>query len=65
MSVKRYIDFLIEKKEIDGALGCAYVERYEWARFSNDEIPEERYREFMKIVLKLLGQLESDFVSQQ
>ncbi|CAH1765990.1 7367_t:CDS:2 [Entrophospora sp. SA101] len=58
MSVKRYIDFLIESKVIDDTLGHAYVERYEWARFSNDEIPEEKYREFMKIVLRLLRQLD-------
>ncbi|CAG8538113.1 4119_t:CDS:2, partial [Funneliformis mosseae] len=56
MSVQRYIDFLIEHK-IDRELGHAYVEGYERARFSDDEVPEEQYIKFMKLVLQLLRQL--------
>ena len=56
MSVQRYIDFLIENK-IDRELGHAYVEVYERARFSDDEVPEEQYIKFMKLVLQLLRQL--------
>ncbi|CAI2164810.1 300_t:CDS:2 [Funneliformis geosporum] len=56
MSVQRYIDFLIEHKKIDRELGHAYVEGYERARFSDDEVPEEQYIKFMKLVLQLLRQ---------
>ena len=56
MSVQRYIDFLIENK-IDRELGHAYIEGYERARFSDDEVPEEQYIKFMKLVLQLLRQL--------
>ncbi|CAG8651486.1 13053_t:CDS:2, partial [Acaulospora colombiana] len=57
MSVQRFIDFLIEHKIIDRNLGHAYVEGYEMARFSDEEIPEEQYTEFMKLVLQLLRKL--------
>ncbi|CAG8432878.1 4707_t:CDS:10 [Diversispora eburnea] len=52
MSVKRFIEFLVENKAIDYNLGYAYVEGYEKARFSEDEILEENYTEFMKLVLR-------------
>ncbi|CAG8572735.1 10790_t:CDS:2 [Cetraspora pellucida] len=57
MSVQRYIDFLIEHRAIDRGLGHAYVECYERARFSEDEISQEQYTEFMKLVLQLLRRL--------
>ncbi|CAG8446967.1 16824_t:CDS:2, partial [Acaulospora morrowiae] len=57
MSAQRFIDFLIENKAIDRNLGHAYVEGYERARFSDEEIPEEQYTEFMKLVVQLLRKL--------
>ncbi|RHZ77636.1 hypothetical protein Glove_174g121 [Diversispora epigaea] len=54
MSVKRFIEFLVENRAIDYNLGYAYVEGYEKARFSEDEILEENYTEFMKVVFNLL-----------
>ncbi|CAG8538519.1 19344_t:CDS:2, partial [Dentiscutata erythropus] len=57
MSVQRYIDLLIEHRVIDRGLGHAYVEGYERARFSEDEVPQEQYTEFMKLVLQLLRRL--------
>ncbi|RIB01749.1 hypothetical protein C2G38_2126839 [Gigaspora rosea] len=57
MSVQRYIDLLIEHRAIDRNLGHAYVEGYERARFSEDEIHQEHYTEFMKLVLQLLRRL--------
>jgi hypothetical protein len=60
MSVQRYVDFLTEHEIIDRKLGLAYVEGYERARFSDEEVPEEQYTEFMKIVIQLLRQLGFD-----
>jgi len=60
MSVQRYIDFLVEHGIIDRELGHAYVEGYEQARFSDEEFPEERYTEFMKLVIQLLRPLGFD-----
>ncbi|CAG8598258.1 11411_t:CDS:2, partial [Scutellospora calospora] len=57
MSVQRYIDLLIEHKAIDRGLGHAYVESYERARFSEDEVSQKQYTEFMKLVLQLLRRL--------
>ena len=60
MSVQRYIDFLMEHEIIDRELGHAYVEGYERARFSDEEVPEEQYTKFMKLVIQLLRQLGFD-----
>ncbi|RIA98504.1 hypothetical protein C1645_812560 [Glomus cerebriforme] len=60
MSVQRYINFLIEHNIIDRELGHAYVEGYERARFSDEEVPEEQYTKFMKLVIQLLRPLGFD-----
>ncbi|PKY44250.1 hypothetical protein RhiirA4_513110 [Rhizophagus irregularis] len=60
MSVQRYIDFLVEHGIIDRELGNAYVEGYERARFSDEEVPEEQYIKFMKLVIQLLRPLGFD-----
>ncbi|CAG8792444.1 32199_t:CDS:2, partial [Racocetra persica] len=57
MSVQRYIDLLIEHRVIDRGLGHAYVEGYERARFSEDEVSQEQYTQFMKLVFQLLRRL--------
>lgn len=58
MSVKRFIEFLIENSAIDCSLGRVYIEIYEKARFSEDEIPEEKYTEFMKVAYQIMHNWE-------
>lgn len=54
LSVRQYIDYLIENNIIDGQLGQGYLEGYEQARFNRTPVSQEKYYDIMKHLAAIL-----------
>lgn len=54
MSVRQYIQFLIQQNFIDEQLGQVYVEGYERARFGQTRVSQEEYLDIMKHLAAIL-----------
>ena len=53
-SVRRYVEFLIDHKVVHKEVGRYYVEKYEHVQFSDEELSESEYRDFMKVLSLVL-----------
>ncbi|KAL1916107.1 uncharacterized protein VTP21DRAFT_6111 [Calcarisporiella thermophila] len=57
MSVRHYLEHLIENGLVDSRVGLLYVEGYERARFGAEEWTEVEYTRFMKLLTLLLADM--------
>lgn len=54
LSVRQYIEYLIQNNIIDGQLGQGYLEGYEQARFNRTPVSQEKYYDIMKHLAAIL-----------
>jgi len=59
MTVRQYINILANNKLINRDIGLCYVNNYEHACYSSDEIKEDEYEETMKLLAVLLKKMQS------
>jgi len=58
MTVRQYINVLANNKLINRDIGLCYVNNYEHACYSSDEIKEDEYEETMKLLALLLKKMQ-------
>ncbi|ORX78066.1 hypothetical protein BCR32DRAFT_295241 [Anaeromyces robustus] len=59
MTIRQYINILANNKLINRDIGLCYVNNYEHACYSSDEIKEDEYEETMKLLAILLKKMQS------
>lgn len=59
MTVRQYINILANEKMINREIGLCYVNKYEHACYSSDEIKEDEYEETMKLLALLLKKMQN------
>jgi len=59
MTIRQYINILANNKLINRDIGLCYVNNYEHACYSTDEIKEDEYEETMKLLALLLKKMQS------
>ncbi|KAL0095505.1 hypothetical protein F4703DRAFT_1824941 [Phycomyces blakesleeanus] len=52
--VRQYMEFLMHHNLVDSQLGCVYLEGYERARFSRDQVSQAEYLDIMKHLAVML-----------
>ncbi|KAF7721625.1 hypothetical protein EC973_004346 [Apophysomyces ossiformis] len=57
VSVRQYIEFLMQRELIDAHLGQVYLEGYERARFSKAAMTQEEYLDIMKHLAAILNHM--------
>ncbi|KAG0170866.1 hypothetical protein DFQ28_001460 [Apophysomyces sp. BC1034] len=57
VSIRQYIEFLMQRDLIDAHLGQVYLEGYERARFSKAALTQEEYLDIMKHLAAILNHM--------